>query len=211
MGDPAESQSASGALASEQAYLDRSYQLLAEMQARTGAAVDDAAAGAPGPLCFGRIDTEHGAPWCSGRTVSSWRTSPRSCPRWEKWPGVIERAFEAGLQAPREALAASTRWGSVRVEAGTVTELLEQSVASGGPFAERRLRFRRAVAREAMGWLARHRFDLKATSGKCKQSWARTGPSRQRSARCGRPKVRLASCAASTAARHCWGQPPLHG
>jgi DNA helicase IV len=76
--------------------------------------------------------------------------------------GVVERAFEAGLQAPAGGLGASTRWGAVRVWPDKVAELLQQSLMSGGPFAERRSRFRRAVAREMMGQLARRRFDLEA-------------------------------------------------
>ncbi|HEV8065603.1 MAG TPA: AAA family ATPase, partial [Acidimicrobiales bacterium] len=73
---------------------------------------------------------------------------------------VIEAAFEAGLGAPAHGLEASTRWGAAAVPAVLVADLLAQSVASGGPFAERRARFRRAVAREMMGQLARRRFDL---------------------------------------------------
>ena len=74
----------------EQAYLDRAYELLGEMESRASAAAADAAERAPGdwdatiahrflsqrvasmsasagPLCFGRIGTEHREAWHIGR------------------------------------------------------------------------------------------------------------------------------------------------
>jgi DNA helicase IV len=73
---------------------------------------------------------------------------------------VVGRAAEDAVHPPTSAAEASTRWGAVSIEASLIAELAEHSLVSGGPLAERRARFRRAVGRHVMTRLARARPEL---------------------------------------------------
>jgi DNA helicase IV len=73
---------------------------------------------------------------------------------------VIGRAAEDAVRPPGSPAEASTRWGAVSIEASVFAGLAERSLASGGPLAERRARFRRAVGRYVMSRLARGRPEL---------------------------------------------------
>jgi DNA helicase IV len=73
---------------------------------------------------------------------------------------VIARACQAAVRPPTSDLEASLRWGTLSFEADVTAALAQRSLESGGPFGERRARFRRAVGREAMGRLARARPEL---------------------------------------------------
>jgi DNA helicase IV len=73
---------------------------------------------------------------------------------------VVARGAEDAVRPPASAIAASTRWGTLSIDASVVAELAERSLVSGGPLAERRARFRRAVGRHAMTRLARGRPEL---------------------------------------------------
>jgi DNA helicase IV len=73
---------------------------------------------------------------------------------------VLARAAEDAVRPPASSIEASTRWGTVSLDAGVIADLAGRSLTSGGPLAERRARFRRAVGRAAMTWLARGRPEL---------------------------------------------------
>lgn len=73
---------------------------------------------------------------------------------------VIRRVAEDAVRPPASPLVASTRWGTLGIDASVLQELAVRSLESGGPLAERRTRFRRAVARHAMTRLARGRPEL---------------------------------------------------
>lgn len=63
---------------------------------------------------------------------------------------VLEAACEALVANPAGDLTAATRWGSATLSAADLGAMLERALASGGPFADRRSRFRRSVA-DAVG------------------------------------------------------------
>jgi hypothetical protein len=73
---------------------------------------------------------------------------------------VIARGAEDAVRPPTAAVTASTRWGTLSIDSSVLAELAERSIMSGGPLAERRARFRRAVGRHAMTRLARGRPEL---------------------------------------------------
>lgn len=60
---------------------------------------------------------------------------------------VIARACRLQITRPTETLVANTRWGSVRVSADDLGDLVDAAMESGGVIAHQRARFRRSVAR----------------------------------------------------------------
>jgi len=73
---------------------------------------------------------------------------------------VVARACLSALKPPKDEVAVTTRWGTVRVEPDRVAELLDAAVGSGGTVRQRRLRFRRAVARHVLQVIAERRPEV---------------------------------------------------
>lgn len=59
--------------------------------------------------------------------------------------GALVAASDALVRPPAGDLTVTTRWGSVTVRATALARLLDRALASGGPVADRRARFRRSV------------------------------------------------------------------
>ena len=98
--------------------------------------------------------------------AGTWRVRGEDPPKVAELKGdprmaaVIAAACQAAVRMPTEALDASTRWGTVRLEADEVLSLMESARASGGPLSQQRLRFRRAVVRRVAAMLTERRPDV---------------------------------------------------
>ena len=95
------------------------------------------------------------------RATSSERADVAALKGDARMAEVIARVADAAVRPPAADQSRPPRgWGAVRFEPDVIAELAQRSLGSGGPLAERRARFRRAVGREAMGRLARVRPEL---------------------------------------------------
>jgi DNA helicase IV len=73
---------------------------------------------------------------------------------------VVARVCRAAIRMPEAALEVDTRWGTVRLPAEEVTDLIAAALGSGGPFGQQRTRFRRAVGQRVAAAVARRRPEL---------------------------------------------------
>lgn len=92
---------------------------------------------------------------------------------------VVARACQGAVSAPDEELVVATRWGTVRVGSAELGTLVEESMASGGSVGQRRIRFRRALARRMVQELAERRPDA-PVDGESVQADLRSDRSAQR-------------------------------
>jgi len=100
----------------------------------------------PGLVGAWRVRAEDAAP------VAQLKGDPRMAE-------VITRACRAALRMPDAPLEASTRWGSVRLPAVDIREMLQAAMSSGGPLSGQRLRFRRAIVQRVAAALSERRSD----------------------------------------------------
>jgi DNA helicase IV len=73
---------------------------------------------------------------------------------------VVARACRGALRSPEQSLQVSTRWASVRLAAAEIGEVMEAALASGGPIAQQRTRFRRAIAQRVAAMVGQRRPEL---------------------------------------------------
>jgi DNA helicase IV len=73
---------------------------------------------------------------------------------------VLAKACRLQVTTPTDVLTANTRWGTVRLGTGELTELVEAALESGGVVGHQRARFRRSVARTVAGVLSDRRAEV---------------------------------------------------